>query len=251
MVNWPIYTVWIAVSVVLAGCGGWLRIRHSIAAARWVELCLSVLAGAILGGRMLHVLTHVDYFRLNLIEALTPSAGGLDWHGAAWGGLLLAWMYSRAARIPMRGVLRAFALALPILVTGAWGGCVQSANDGCAVGREVATLADYPPLVVAELRDVFGMAAPRWNLPLFGLGVAAVVAWSVWRRRRAGDGGFWAALALLAGGMFALGWLRADLVLSVGGLRADQCLDLFTCALALGFAARARSPDAAAPRTMP
>lgn len=251
---WPPYTVWLAGGILIAAFGGWqhLQRRSPMPAARWAEVCLAALAGAILGGRALHVLTHADYFRLNLAEALSPSAGGLDWHGAVWGGLVLAWGYSRVARLPFRPVLPALALALPILVAAAWGGCVQSPNNGCAVGREVATLADYPPLVVAELRDVFGIVAPRWNLPLFGICVAAllllVVGWQ--RRAGAGTGGFWWALALLAGGMFALGFLRADTVLMLGILRADQCLDLLTCAAALVCAARGRSPAPAEAHTI-
>jgi len=67
------------------------------------------------------------------------------------------------------------------------------------------------PLVAAELPDVYGIPAPRYQTQLWAalwaLGLLALVALLVWRGwpRR---GRFWIALALLAAGMAVIGLYR-------------------------------------------
>jgi prolipoprotein diacylglyceryltransferase len=93
----------------------------------------------------------------------------------------------------------------------------------------VDTLANYPPLVVAELPDVYGIPAPRYNTQGFGLVLALLVfGLTVWLFRRGLWSGqrFWLVLALLSVGMFGIGFLRADYALIIANLRADQWLDL-------------------------
>src|SRR5690606_38377072 len=99
----------------------------------------------------------------------------------------------------------------------------------CGFGAEVNTLANYPPLVVAELPDVYGIPAPRYNTQLFGLVLALLaLGLTIWLFRRGLLVGrrFWLVLALLSAGMFAIGFFRADYALQVADLRADQWLDL-------------------------
>ncbi len=173
------------------------------------------------------------------------------------------------------------AFALPWIAAAAWVGCAAA---GCAYGAEVRTLADYPPGVTAELRDVYGIAAPRWNTPLYGVvlagmmvGVVGGMMWVGMRRTRhasslqsgAHTGAplhgsrliaprtlhhaqtiddspaplrrtphlaprtFYVALAILAFGMFVIGYARGDTVVHVAGLRGDQALDAVTLTVAL------------------
>lgn len=185
------------------------------------DLALAGLAGAVIGGRALHVLLNWDYFNAHFNEALSLYAGGLNWHGALAG----VWVYARFRPSDPK-LLDALALILPVLALAAWAGC---GAVGCGYGAEVPTLADYPAFAVSESRDVYGILAPRWNTPLFGMALAALVGlimlictgrgWLTGRR-------FWLALALLSGGMFALGFLRGDAAAHGFGLRADQLLDL-------------------------
>lgn len=249
--SWSDYGAWVALGIVVSAALSWVaagQYRRRLHPARWAEHALIVLAGAILGGRALYVLLHAGSFAGNIQVMITPSAGGLNWHGALWGGLALSLLYRRFTRqlLPFSLVL---SIALPILTVAAWIGCGQSPNAGCAVGREVATLADTPPLVAAELPDVYGLIAPRLNLPLFGALLALVLAiWAGmwrWRERREGanpahnhelpKGAGAIAVLLLAGGMFLIGFARSDAVTHIGFLRGDQVLDGVTMAGALAW----------------
>jgi prolipoprotein diacylglyceryltransferase len=137
-------------------------------------------------------------------------------------------------------LLDSLTFALPLIGLGAWYGCLAA---GCGYGREVDTLANYPAWAASEYVDVFGIVAPRFNTPYFGMalcgiGLALAGFSGLWRRRRMRQssaptlpalrppGRFWLLLALLSGGMFVIGFFRGDRALYWYGLRADQLLDL-------------------------
>jgi prolipoprotein diacylglyceryltransferase len=134
---------------------------------------------------------------------------------------------------------------------GGWVGCLAA---GCGYGKEVDTLANYPRWMTSELVDVFGIVAPRYNTPYFGIilcliGCLLVFIITLWSRRSpvASLAGrrFWWILAFLSVGMFVIGFYRADHSYMVYGLRADQILDvimgLWSLVLALRFWGQPRS----------
>jgi prolipoprotein diacylglyceryltransferase len=291
--QFQVYTVVISAAVVLIMLMIIIRAPRGERRAAF-DMCLLALVLALLLARVEHVALRWDYYAEHLDQALDIRRGGLGWHGA----LLGAWVgmhcphpksLSRTASTPGRGTSRRvfwlpspsgtprsgegvgvrashhisyslLALALIILTAAAWIGC---AGAGCAYGAEVRTLADYPPGVTAELRDVYGIAAPRWNTPLYGLllagGMAAVAGAgyvgisgkpstpgpfrSLTRERRGWGEGvrtandaprtFFVVLAILAFGMFVIGYARADAVVMLGGVRGDQVLDAATLIVAL------------------
>jgi phosphatidylglycerol:prolipoprotein diacylglycerol transferase len=194
-------------------------------AGRIADTYLGALIGGVLLARAGHVLLSWDYFADNLREAFDLRAGGLDWHGAVIGGLLGLYIMARLRRVSFRDALDALTPALPLIGLAGWWGCLAAA---CGYGVEVDTLANYPPLVVAELPDIFGIVAPRWNTPLFGLALSAfalliallLMAFGWLRYRRV-----WFILALLSLGMWGIGFWRADHSLFIVGLRADQWAD--------------------------
>lgn len=199
-----------------------------------VDVCLGGLVGGVLLARVGHVLLNWPYFAYNTGEIVRIQAGGLDWHGGLLGGLLGMALVARWRRLPLAGLIDALALVLPLLALAGWWGC-RAAN--CGYGAEVDTLANYPPLVVAELRDVYGIPAPRYNTQLFGLalgglvlGIVLILFWRGWLIGRR----FWLALLVLSAGMFVIGFFRADYALSIGSLRADQWLDMGAGILSLG-----------------
>ena len=203
----PTYTAALTLAIGLSALAGW-RLWGGPGRS-WCWICLFTLFGGVLGGRLAHVIHHWDYFQFALDEALRINGGGLDWAGAALGGLAGAALTARALRTPIAPVLDALTPALPLLALGASLGCAVVA---CAYGREIPTLAGISPLVAAELPDVYGLAAPRyqtqawqalWSLAL--LAWVGLVFWRGWLRRWR----FWITLGLLALGMLLIAPYRA------------------------------------------
>lgn len=221
-----IQTFTLALALAFAAALGWAVWRVPASRGAVVDVCLGALVGGVLSARLFHILLNWTYFAYNMNEILRLRSGGLDWHGALLGGLCGLLLVARWRKVAVTPLLDALALALPLLALAGWWGC-RAAN--CAFGAEVDTLANYPALLVAELPDVYGIPAPRYNTQLIGLVLALTVLLItgalIWRGWLAGRR-FWLALALLSLGMFGIGFFRADYAVMVAGLRADQWLDL-------------------------
>ena len=228
------FSLALALAVLLAGAVA----LHLLPGRRLAALdaCLPALAGGLLAARAGHVLLHYEHFSRAPEDILRLESGGLEWHAGLVGALAGLWLGTRRVRLSWPALLDALTPAPALLCLGAWRGCMAA---GCGYGREVDTLAHHSPLLVAELADVYGIYAPRYNTMLFGLSlgvVALLLAGLLYRRRLLRGARFWLVLALLAGGMFLIGFLRADIVPQWGPLRSDQWLDLAAlaaCALAL------------------
>jgi phosphatidylglycerol---prolipoprotein diacylglyceryl transferase len=220
----PIYSLALVLGITLSlGIG--LR-RSALRPSTLIDAGLAACLGGVIGARIVHVLLNWAYFADNLSEALRPSAGGLDWHGALIGGLLGLALIAGWRKLELRTLLDALSPALPLLAFAGWLGCWAAV---CGYGAEVDTLAHYPAFAAAETRDVFGIVAPRYNTQLFGmvlalalLIVSAILIRRGWLRYRR----FWLLLALLSVGMFVIGFFRGDYAVVIAGLRADQVLDI-------------------------
>jgi hypothetical protein len=108
----------------------------------------------------------------------------------------------------------------------------------CGHGREVVTLASYPPLLVMELPDLYGVQAPRLASQMFGvifsailLAIAVIQVSLIPRREQR----FWNLLRFLALISFFVGFTRGDTSPYLGPLRLDQVLDLLTLGVAIGI----------------
>lgn len=215
-----------------------------------LDVYLGALVLGILAARLFHVALNWDYFTDNRAEIGVISAGGLDWHGAVLGGLmgaaLVLWLQKRITRWlvrhhltepvvrPMSFMTLLPSLTLPLIGLGGWVGCLAA---GCGYGKEVDSLANYPRWMTSELVDVFGILAPRYNTPYFGMalclgGFLLVLMFMRWRRTSPTNAlnhrHFWGVLAFLSLGMFIIGFYRADHSTLIYGLRADQVLDVIT-----------------------
>lgn len=213
------YTVTLAVALVTGGAAALYRARHLVRLSALVDVYLAGWVGGVLLARVGHVLLNWDFFAYNQHEIFSLSAGGLDWHGAVIGALVAAhWMAVRRA-VALGPVYDSLVWMLPFLALAGWFGCGAAR---CAYGAEVGSMADYPAWLVFESQDIFGIYAPRFNTPLIGMGLAGglLLVAVVFRPR------WWIVLALFAGGMFGLGFLRGDYALVWLNLRADQWLDL-------------------------
>ena len=235
---WQLHTfsLALALAILLAGAVA-LRQRPGPPLAA-LDACLLALALGLLAARGGHVLLHLEHFARAQQDILRWSSGGLEWHSGLAGALAGLWLGARWRRLAWPALLDALTPALALLCLGAWRGCMAA---GCGYGREVDTLANHSPLLVAELPDIYGIVAPRYNTPLFGLllGVLALLLAGLFYRRRLLRGmRFWLLLATLAAGMLTIGFWRADSVPQWAGLRSDQWLD---CAWRLRRARR-RTP---------
>ncbi len=264
----PTFRLTIGIAILLSLLVGLYRQQTR---GRLVDIYLGTIVLGIIGARLFHVALNWDYFTDNQAEMWVISAGGLDWHGAVLGGVLgsalMLWLQPRLrmlltnqshlrnllARFPLaaqrRGLrsggvriedretsfnhlLDSLAPALPLIGLGGWVGCLAA---GCGYGREVDSLANYPHWVTSELVDVFGIVAPRFNTPYFGIALSLLASLLVllsvlWRSRSASTSPtgqrFWWLLALMSAGMFIIGFYRADHTFTFFSLRTDQILDV-------------------------
>jgi phosphatidylglycerol:prolipoprotein diacylglycerol transferase len=220
---------------ILGGLGvlAWQGRRVEQQPVAWLDAGLSAVVGGIIFGRGEHILTHWDYFSNHAAEIVQLWRGGLDWHGAVVGGLAGLVIFCAVRHLSFRRITDTLALILPVGAAFTYTGCLMAR---CGYGREVETLASYPPLVVAELPDLYGIVAPRLTSQLYGIawalvltGIAALLA----RLLRRSGVRFWLVLMLLSLGSFGIGFTRGDVTLSVGMLRLDQAFDLVVTGIGL------------------
>lgn len=236
----PTFRLTVGIAIVVSVLIGVYRQRLR---KRLVDVYLGGLVLGIVGARAFHVALNWDYFADNRDEMWVISAGGLDWHGAVLGGLLgialMLWLMrligrkddENAIHLSFHQVIDGLTPALPLIGLGGWMGCLAA---GCGYGKEVDTLANYPRWMTSELVDVFGIVAPRYNTPYFGMalcGIGLLMVWlTVLRRRQRADvvsgRRFWWLLVLMSAGMFVIGMYRADHSLTFWGVRGDQILDV-------------------------
>ncbi len=228
------YTAWLLGGVALGlGVIAWrahVGARGKVGA--WLDVALVGIVAGAFGARALYVAQEWRYFSEHTDEIARLAAGGMAWHGALLTGAPAVWIAARVRHVTLCAWTDALALAWPLGVAATWWGCRDA---GCGYGYEVATLADWPRWLVAELPDIYGQYAPRldvqaagaaWALALGAL--AALLTWRGWLRGLR----LWAILALTALGQMLLAYLRADPAPTLWGHRADQVYDAGLCLLA-------------------
>lgn len=226
-VNTFAFFLWIAIA---AGMGFALLRVPGGNRGQYADVLLAGFFGALVLGRVGHVLLNWAHFQFNIGEITQIERGGLDWHGAVVGAFIGLRLMSRWRSIELSPVLDRLALIVPLMAMAAWAGCIAA---DCAYGAEVDTLAHYPPIAVWEAEDLYGIYLPRFNSQLLGiiaggvLFIAALgIAWLGWFTGKR----VWLILLLLSLIMFVLGFLRGDYAVIIAGLRLDQWFD---CAMAL------------------
>jgi phosphatidylglycerol:prolipoprotein diacylglycerol transferase len=195
----------------------------------WLDGALVALALGILGGRIGYVVAHWAYYQDRQGQILKYWLGGLSWHGALVGALLGLAIYCRARRVPFWRLADELALGAPLVGAAAWTGCLLA---GCGYGRELAEA----HWLAADLPDLFGVWALRYNVQLLAAGWSLAVAGVLWAIRDPPPAGARAGLFML---LFGLGMalvdpLRADAVPQWGAWRLDVLLD-WTLAAAGGL----------------
>ena len=232
------YTGWLLGGVVLAlGIMAWrAHVEAPDRLTAWLDVALVGIVAGVVGARALYVAQEWRYFGDHTEEITRLAAGGMAWHGALVLGAPAVWAAARLRGVSLRRWTDALALVWPLGMAAAWWGC---RGAGCGYGYEVATLADWPRWLVAELPDVYGQYAPRLDVQAIGaawaltLGaLALLLTWRGWLRGVR----LWVVLALAGLGDLLLAYLRADPAPTLWGHRADQVYDagLFLLAGAWG-----------------
>lgn len=224
------YTIAIALGILLSGTLIFFSLRRQHHPRTIPDLYIVMLLTALVAGRAFYVLTHLGYYQLHPSEITRLDQGGLGWHGVVWGNLLVLWAFAHHQRRSFIGLLNAFAPALPILMFSAWWGCHAAS---CSYGQEVQNMSQYPPWMVWEGRDIYGLLVPRFYTQSIGtlLAFALLVIERLMARSESLQSyRFGLMLVLVSVGMFGIGFMRGDAVLSAIGLRSDQLLDLVTLA---------------------
>jgi len=151
-------------------------------------------------------------------------AGGLAWQGGLLSGLLLVVLYGACLRLPLGALLDALTPGLAWFVLCLWLGS-GAAND--VYGRETFPT-DSLWSLSADLPDLYGLRAPRVNVPLLGAAWSGLVFVLLLLRGRWGAPGasFLLCLALTGLGGLALVPLQANPVPYWFHVRLDGLFNL-------------------------
>ncbi|PJF36431.1 MAG: hypothetical protein CUN49_05465 [Candidatus Thermofonsia Clade 1 bacterium] len=233
------FTFWIGLGALL--CAALIVWRGRARPMAHLDVVIAAALGGAIGARAEHVALHWAYFSAHIGEAWSLSSGGLNWHGALLGAVFGALSMARWRRLDAVQVRDSLALCLPIAAAAIWQACAAAT---CGYGIEVRTLADYPAWLALESPDIYGVVAPRLNLPVIGIALAALSGalglLLAWRKVLSGAR-LWLLIALYALSMAAVSGFRAEYVPYWFGLRADQVLDLIIALWAAALCFRALS----------
>jgi phosphatidylglycerol:prolipoprotein diacylglycerol transferase len=199
-----------------------------------LDFGLWVVIGGIAGGRIAYVLANWTAFSEDWVSVLRIWEGGLSFHGAVLGGLLVMILFAQFHRRDEQPVSfwRLADLLAPGLALGiafGWAACLMG---GCAYG------ALGEGFGYAILPDLYGVEASRFATQVVGLGYSLLLFLGVLllRRRWPFAGACFLLYALLYfAGQFFLEFTRGDEAIYLRTLRLAQVLDL-VLALAAGVA---------------
>jgi phosphatidylglycerol:prolipoprotein diacylglycerol transferase len=189
-----------------------------------LDLGLWAVVGGIVAGRAGFVLANWSVFAEDWMRALRIWEGGLSFHGALVGGLLVMAVFAGLRQGEGRASIWRYADALtPGLALGiafGWAACMMG---GCAYGALGEGFGH------AFLPDIYGVEAYRFATQAVGLAFSAVLFFGFWlvRDRWPFPGAaFLTYLLLYFAGHVFLEFTRGDEALYLGAWRLSQVVDL-------------------------
>jgi phosphatidylglycerol:prolipoprotein diacylglycerol transferase len=231
-VSIPTYTVLLDLGLILGLLLTYLEGKRVLGRAETaLDLGLWTVIGGILGGRIGYVLANLSAFSENWVQVVQIWKGGLAFHGAFLGGLVVLGAFAllqRRSQTPA-SFWQLADVVTPGLALGlvfGWAACLMGGCSYGAVGRGLGTLV---------MPDLFGIEAPRYATQLFGLAFAAILFILFWLLRRRwpfGGAAFMMFCLLYFGWQFFLEFTRGDEAIYLGPFRLAQALDLAIALLA-------------------
>ena len=189
-----------------------------------LDLGLWAVVGGIVAGRVGFVVANWGVFAEDWMWALRIWEGGLSFHGAVVGGLLVMAAFAGIRQGEGRASIWLYADALtPGLALGiafGWAACLMG---GCAYGLLGEGLG------YAFLPDIYGVEASRFATQAVGLAFAAVLFVGFWLLRGRwpfAGASFLTYLLLYFAGHVFLEFTRGDEALYLGAWRLSQVVDL-------------------------
>ncbi len=232
--NIPTYTVLLDLGLILGLVVTYFEGKRQLKDGTLaLDLGLWTVIGGIAGGRLGYVLANWRVFGEDWARAIRIWEGGLSFHGAFLGGLLVVIIFAQLQRRDERPrsfweLVDVLTLGLALAITLGWAACLMG---GCAFGALGEGLGH------AVLPDLYGIQASRFATQAVGLAYSLVLFIGFWLLRGLWpfSGGSFLMYALLYfAGQFFLESTRGDEAIYLGPWRLAQALDL---ALALAAAA--------------
>jgi prolipoprotein diacylglyceryltransferase len=213
----------------------WQARRRKFSLIWTFDAALVAASGGLVGARLTYVAIHWTYYQDHWSEALHLGAGGLAWQGGLVLGILGVVLYARRAKVPLDTLLDVLAWGLAWFVLFIWLGS-GAAND--IYGRETWPGEGLWWTLSADLPDLYGLRAPRVNVPLLGAVWSGLVliglALSSWRWREQGGGLFLSCIGLTGLGGLLLVPLQANPVPFLFHVRLDWWFNLALLIIGLG-----------------
>jgi prolipoprotein diacylglyceryl transferase len=224
--NIPTYTVLLDLGLILGLLLVYYEGKRQLAdGALALDLGLWVVVGGIVSGRIGYVLANWTAFSEDWVRALRIWEGGLSWHGAFLGGLLVMAVFAGLQRRAERPVsfwelADVVTLGLALGICFGWAACLAG---GCAYG------ALGEGLGYAILPDLYGVEASRFATQAVGLVLSLVLFAGFWLLRGLwpfSGASFLMYVFLYFAGQFFLEIGRGDEAIYVGPWRLAQLFDL-------------------------
>lgn len=99
-----------------------------------LDFSIIILVAGILGARLLHVISNIDYYIKFPFEIIMLTRGGLAFHGGLLFSFIAALIYVKVSSIP---ICRAADLVSPYIALGQAIGRIGCLLNGCCFGREI------------------------------------------------------------------------------------------------------------------
>jgi phosphatidylglycerol:prolipoprotein diacylglycerol transferase len=106
--------------------------RQGLNADRVVDLAFLGLGFGLLGGRIVYIITRLDYFSQHPLEIFYFWEGGLVFYGGFLGGAFAFWYFSRKYQLP---TLKVMDIATPSLAIAHFFGRLGCFSAGCCFGK--------------------------------------------------------------------------------------------------------------------
>lgn len=182
--------------------------------ASWIDQGLWILAGALVGGRLVHVAIAWPYYVSHPLDIPQVWLGGISGPGALGGGLLALGLLAVLARQDLGILADGYLPMAATLVVSSWLACWL---DGSSYGAETSAWWGMPA------RDEWGDLSRRMPLQMVAASLAVGVFWFADRIKNPRRPGMAAGLALTGMGLliFVVALWRVDPSHSWAGLRPE------------------------------